>query len=284
MTKPRLLAFGALLIVSVSTLLLWQHRTIQRLEAENAGLRTSTAELDSLRQENSRLTQTQTDPAKLELLRKAQSEIPRLRAEVSRFRRQLKEEQNKRAAPAMENPPATTPAGEPAAAVETYRASVQGTLAPGQTLVTGGWTTAAGKRALVLIEAAIASDAAQAGQVVLQARFVELPDQVLGKVGLEGLMSEGKETSSKAILTFEQNEALVKALEATSGVNVLSAPKISTLDGRQAQMKVVSLRTIAGETYELGPTVDIVPRISPDGASVDLGIIAQLWLQLPPDP
>jgi len=54
-------AFGALLIAGVSTLLLWQHRTFQRLEAEYAGLRASTAELDSLRQENSRLPQRQTD-------------------------------------------------------------------------------------------------------------------------------------------------------------------------------------------------------------------------------
>jgi len=283
MTKPRLLAFGALLIVGVSTVLLWQHRTIQRLEAENAGLRASTAELDSLRQENSRLTQTQTDPAELERLRKAQSEIPRLRAEVSRLRQELKEKQNKRAAPAMESPSATTPGAEPAA-VETYRAEVQATLATGQILVTGGWTTAAGNRTLFLIEPAITTAADQADQVALQTRFVELPDQVLGKVGLEGLKSEGKETSSKAILTFEQNEALVKALEATPDVSILSAPRVSTLDGRQAQVKVGSLRTIAGQTYELGPTVDIVPRISPDGVSVALTIIAQLRLQSPPAP
>src|SRR5437867_3464231 len=73
---------------------------------------------------------------------------------------------------------------------------------------------------------------------------------------------------------YVQNEALANALENTPGVNVLSAPKVSTLDGRQAQVKVGSLRTIGGETYELGPIVDIVPRVSPDGVSVDLTIIA----------
>ncbi len=74
-------------------------------------------------------------------------------------------------------------------------------LAPRQTLVTGGWTTPAGKRALFFIQPEIDGADVQAGQVTLRTRIVELPEAALTQLGLDGLKSAGKHGSSQAILT-----------------------------------------------------------------------------------
>lgn len=284
MTKPKFLAFGIIMLVfaCLTAGLFWQHQQLQRMRADNARLHADGAELDSLRDEISRLRQAQPDPADLERLRQGQTELLRLRGEASQLRRQLKDvEQARRSARVKDSPPVSALAEEEAAPVETYTAAVRASLTSKQTLITGGWAVPNNKRGLVLIEPAIGGDADQAGQVIIQARFVELPEEVLSKVGMDGLKSDGKESSAQSILTAEQSEAVISMLKETQGVNVLSAPKISTLDGRQAQMKVGGTRTVNGVVFEVGPSVDVVPHVSPDGNSVDLTVIARLRYQTP---
>lgn len=114
-------------LTGVIAIVVWQQQMTRRLEAERARLRTTAAELDALREENSRLTQTQIAPGELEKLRKAQSELLRLRDEASRLRQQLKEaQQSKRVVAA--NPPATAPTPgeeETTAPVESFTATVR---------------------------------------------------------------------------------------------------------------------------------------------------------------
>ena len=92
---------------------------------------------------------------------------------------------------------------------------------------------------------------------------------------------ENNQTTSQSI-PREAADLLMETLQKTAGVDVLSAPRVSTGDGRQAQVKVVDLKTINGVTHEIGPSVDITPRIAADGASVDLTISAQLRLLTTP--
>lgn len=282
MTQLKSLAAGAILFAGLAALLIWQQHKLRQVQADNARLLAYVAEVDSLREEISRLRQTQADPAELDRMRKAQSELLRLRGEAAQRRQQLNAQQPiQPTAPAKETPLASTPAEEAAAPVETFRAVVHASLASKQTLVTGGWTLPSGTRGVVLLEPTILSDADQPGQVVIQAHFADLSDAVLSKLGLEALRSEGKESSAHAILTSEQAEAVMNALKEAAGTDVLSAPKISTLNGRQAQVKVGNVRTINGVTFEVGPSVDVVPRISADGASVELSVLAQLRIQTP---
>ena len=285
MTKPKLIVLGVLLLACIAASIFWQQRTLRRLESENAGLRERTAGLESLRDENLRLAQAQVDPAELERLRRGQSELLRLRGEVSQLRQQLKEEQRaaaKRAFPVQEAPPSTAPGDEPVAPVETYTADTRAIVAPRQNLVTGGWTTPSGKRALFFIQPEIDGADVQAGQITLQTWIVELPETALTQLGLDGLKSAGKQSSTQAILTTEQAEAILKALENTAGVDLLSMPKITTLHGRQARVQVSDVKTISGETFEVGPSVDILPHLSADRTSVDLTVSAQLRLQASP--
>ena len=283
MTKNKLTAFSALLVVALAALIFWQNKIANDLKTENAQLRQQAAELESARDENARLVQSQIDPAELEGLRSVQSEVIRLRGEVSRLRQQLKEAQAasaKRAA--LSQSTVEAPAEQAASPVETYEATTRGTVGWTQALVTGGWATHAGKRALFFIQPETDETSGQPGQITLQTRIIEAPDEVLAQIGLDALKSDAKQSSSHTVLTREQVEAVIKTLESTPGVNVLSAPRLSTADGRQAQVKVMDSKTINGQQYEVGPTVDIVPRISPDRASVDMTVIARL--QLPTSP
>jgi len=104
------------------------------------------------------------------------------------------------------------------------------------------------------------------------------------------------------ILTDEQFRAVVRALETRGGTDLLSAPEVTTLSGRQAQIKVVDVRYIVtdldygpnapapktteggkkvlegegprpiAEPFELGPIVDIVPYVNPDGRTIQMTV------------
>jgi hypothetical protein len=275
--------FAVCALLGMGAGLFWQQLQLRRAREENALQRARAAELESLREEVSRLRQTQIDPAELERLRQVQSEILRLRGETSQLRRQLKEEQQaRRNTPAKEAQTTKAPAEEFALRVENFSATLRASLPSGHNLITGGWTTANGKRTLVMVEPII-GESDQKGQVTIQTRFVEMPEEVLAKFGLNGLKVEGKESSGQFVLDPAQTAQLVAALEQTQGVDLLSLPNVTTLDDRQAQIKTVNLRTVApGDTREIGPVVDVVPHLSPDGRTVDLSVSARLQLLSPP--
>jgi hypothetical protein len=134
MTRPKLLTFGVVMLVfaCLTTGLFWEHHQLQRMRADNARLLANGVELDSLKDEISRLRQAQPGPAELERLRQGQAELLRLRGEASRLRQQLKEaELVKRDLPAKESPRESAPAGEAVSPVETFSASIRATLASG---------------------------------------------------------------------------------------------------------------------------------------------------------
>lgn len=276
--------FGGTVLALVLGLLVWQVQVNRRLKAEREAASARAATLDELRDEIARLKQSQIDPAELERLRKNEAELLRLRGETAQLRQQLKTLRDSQAAVAAKaSAPAAPPVEAPAEPVQTFTSTVHVSLAPGQSLVTGGWTLPSGKRGVVLVEP-VSIDAAgnvlaepvSGGQLTIQARFVELPDDVMAKAGLDSLKADAKETSGHGVLDAQQARDMIALLESSQGVNVLSAPRVTTLDGRQAQIKVVNTRTINDQPYEVGPSLDVVPRISADGRSTDLTVIARI--------
>jgi type II secretory pathway component GspD/PulD (secretin) len=69
--------------------------------------------------------------------------------------------------------------------------------------------------------------------------------------------------------------ALIRSFEQTSGVDVLSAPKITTLAGRPATVDLTEEREIEGEKYALGPGLDVLPSVLSDGTTITLGVQAR---------
>ncbi len=69
----------------------------------------------------------------------------------------------------------------------------------------------------------------------------------------------------------------MKAVKDAEGAEIVSAPTVTTLSGRQAQIQTVDIhQTPSGEKYSTGPVIDFIPTISPDGQSVQMVIAAQL--------
>jgi type II secretory pathway component GspD/PulD (secretin) len=116
------------------------------------------------------------------------------------------------------------------------------------------------------------------------------------------------------ILTDEQFRSAIRALEKGGGTDLLSAPTVTTMSGRQAQIKVVDIRYIvtglgydtnqtaapraasAGmtnmampgignvvvpllpvtEPFELGPVVDVIPHVLADGWTIQMTVLPTL--------
>lgn len=276
--------FRGTAVALVVGLSVWQAQVSRRLKAERDALSARAAALDELRDENSRLKQSQIDPDELNRLRKNEAELLRLRGETAQLRQQLKTlRESKPPAPARESAPAVPTVETPDGPVQTFTSTVHVSLAPGESLVTGGWRLPGGKRAVVLVEP-VSIDAAgnvlaepvSGGQLTIQARFVELPDEVMAKAGLDSLKADAKDTSGHGVLDAQQSKDMIALLESSQGVNVLSAPRVTTLEGRQVQINVSNTKTINDQSYEVGPSLDVVPRVSADGRSTDLTVIARI--------
>lgn len=129
----------------------------------------------------------------------------------------------------------------------------------------------------------------------------------------DNLLTGGLRNSAPAlgtltgILTDPQFRVVIRALEQRQGVNLMSAPKVTTLSARQAQVKAVRVRyiittldlnqtggggggggvqglnTVGGgvgstvqplaEPFELGPVLDVIPYVSADGHTIQMTII-----------
>jgi len=131
----------------------------------------------------------------------------------------------------------------------------------------------------------------------------------------DNLLTSGLSSSAPAvatitgILTDPQFRVVIRALDTREGVDLLSAPKVTTLSSRQTQIKAVEVRYIVtdldlsqtagggnaattvptvgnaggsvvgstiqplAEPFELGPVLDVVPYVSADGYTIQMTII-----------
>jgi hypothetical protein len=91
------------------------------------------------------------------------------------------------------------------------------------------------------------------------------------------------------LLTSSERETILKAVERTGG-DLLAAPRVTTLSGRQAQIQVIDVKDIVlletaktqrratsgsfvTKPVPTGPCVDVVPNVLPDGRTIELTAI-----------
>ena len=106
MTKLQISVAGAIVVAGISTPLVLQHQSLNRLRAENSELRQQLEQAGATHAESERLAQSQANSSELERLRQQQSELLRLRAEVTRLRGQEQELARLRATKPQVVPPA----------------------------------------------------------------------------------------------------------------------------------------------------------------------------------
>lgn len=98
------------------------------------------------------------------------------------------------------------------------------------------------------------------------------------------------------ILTDPQYRVALRALEQRAGVDILAAPRVTTLSGRQAQIQIADLQTIMTginpaalvqpgtapgtntipyltSTIPIGPTLDVIPNVSADNQTISLVVV-----------
>jgi RNA polymerase sigma factor (sigma-70 family) len=235
---------------------------IQQLESERDAV---ARQLAALREDNERLNRNT-------------GELLRLRSEVGRLR-------NEAEAAALDAKDAGKIQGGSlqdysAPPVRTLLSTGVATAAWGQSIATGGWKTPSGNRAIVLATLQRGDDGKQ---VTINSKILEYTEEAGEKLGLARFAVDGQSTLNAHILELEQSQTLLRTAEAVEGVELLTAPSVLTLSGRQAQVQTVQIhQTPSGDEYSTGPVLDFIPTISPDGQSVRVVIGAQINYSLQP--
>jgi RNA polymerase sigma factor (sigma-70 family) len=123
------------------------------------------------------------------------------------------------------------------------------------------------------------SSSAQLIQFHLKARFVSFPTGSLQALGVNWMSG----TPKTGLLTEQQFKIIKEALQGASDVETLAEPELTTLNGRQSQMRATQLVSIAGQPVEVGPTIDVVPYFSTNSSTLNLSLVASL-VELTGDP
>jgi RNA polymerase sigma factor (sigma-70 family) len=233
---------------------------VQSLQQQQAPLVEQIQQLQRERNEaTNRLTSLQDDN---ERLNRSTGELLRLRGEVARLRKEQGESKsiasNQPSNPATNNMPTLL----------THQATNHAAVSWGQSIVTGGWELASGKRGLVFATPTKGDDETQ---ITISTRFIAMPDEAYG----DTLGRMFPQDSGSLIMTEDSSRSFLDAVEKLEGFELLGVGRITTLSGRQAQMQMNNASPI-GEVGRAGRIFDVMPTISANGQTVDLKIVTTL--------
>jgi len=255
MNSKTMLLFGGVILVIVGLLMTVQRRSLEEVRAENAALREQARVLQEERAEWGVVAQRA--KKKSSELGDAQiKELAKLRAEVARLRALAASAKSRKGAD-------STRADISEQASETTTAYPYRSRVPnGHTVLVGGWSTQPGRRAWATLQPTTV-ETGQGGptQVHVRALIFEADDTAFEELGLADLL-EGDPSAQVKDLSMEIASELEASLKKTDGVDVLAAPRISTLSGRGAQISI--------QAGGHGIQVDVLPSASADGKSIDL--------------
>jgi beta-lactamase regulating signal transducer with metallopeptidase domain len=129
-------------------------------------------------------------------------------------------------------------------------------------------------------------------QIHIKARFIEVPEEILLGFGILSTITNRLNPAAwRSITPVESTRVLLQRLESTPGIKNLAEPEVTTLSGRQVQMRAITTKSIttqylAGsdnstvvppyEKVESGPVLDVIPLVSSDGYTIDLRVIASV--------
>jgi type II secretory pathway component GspD/PulD (secretin) len=128
-------------------------------------------------------------------------------------------------------------------------------------------------------------------QIHIKARFIEVPEEEVQSLGTN-LIPTGV-TSVAGILTDPNFRVVIHALEQRTGTEQLAEPEVTTMSGRQTQMRATDIFTVVTNLVfqdastnsalvpqttevECGPILDAVASVLPDGYTIDLKVTAKV--------
>jgi len=203
-TNKTVVVSGALVIaLSVSLGIQW--RMIRAVQGELSALRDSAAEASRLKEESARLARMNVEAAEIDRFARERSGLLRLRDEVGQLRQQLRSgagqyPQNVTGSEAEVT--ASDTSGDDT--LGTYTARVTARVASGDTMVTGGWATAPGRRSLVFITPVIDTANPEAGEVSVRLNEVDVPEDALRLIGRGDFVTDRHESSLQTVLSEQE--------------------------------------------------------------------------------
>jgi RNA polymerase sigma factor (sigma-70 family) len=110
-------------------------------------------------------------------------------------------------------------------------------------------------------------------QIAIQGRVVELSHERMSELLKSGFPPVADEKNFNLKLEGATATAVFALLEKSEGVDILSAPRVTTVDGREARVSVTDeLGLPDGTSLPLGLEVGFVPTVLPDKESTHLKI------------
>ena len=137
--------------------------------------------------------------------------------------------------------------------------TIQSSLMSGQTLVSGGWPTADGKRTLAFATPTVTTE----GNVLIEVAYLQVPEEMLTGLGWEQFRAVTSETSASGVLTPQQQEDFLGLLPGIEGASLVSTPRVLTGSGQAAS---ISIEGGDGNSQ----TFTVMPTIFDDGHGMHL--------------
>lgn len=248
-------------------------------------LLTSLSEVERTKEELAKLKAAHVEAAEMERLRADQREALKLRGEVTRLKQDLLKAENSAKATQANAGTGSNSAKKEAAVLETPRLPVDNpdvavhqtrvietTLPPNSVLALGGWVGESGKRIFAFVQPSQEKD--NPDQVSIATTWIEVSEETANKIRVVRFLDQSGQQFAK--LNGLSMAQIKEEIEKAGGGDVLTAPLVTSLSGRQARVSVSEARTTAGGQVELGPNVDVVPVVAEDGSGITVTIKASL--------
>jgi len=138
-------------------------------------------------------------------------------------------------------------------------------------------------------------------QIHIKVRFLSMPKDVLATLDIHTLSNWTNDCTRTGIISPKNARTLLKTLQTQSTVESLAEPEVTTVSGRQTQMRATEemCSIIVGprpealmspgiasadtttyymktEKVEIGPVIDVIPHVLNDGYTIDLTVIPSL--------
>jgi len=169
--------------------------------------------------------------------------------------------------------------------IRKYGALARATLSPGETLVTGGWTTKDGSPIVVFVTPTWVDSAGNkiegplngaTPDLAMDTKIASVLAEDIERLGLGNFLAADNKSTVAVKLSDSEFTSLISAIEQSSGANMLGMPRVISTEQRpQVMVSYQQEEMIAGKNQTVGPSVDMMPLLSQDGASVDLGVIVR---------
>ncbi len=261
----------AVVIAALSISVLVLRNQNAALRHELAILRTATAEASHPPATNSGGAQAKLSSDELRRLRKEHLELLSLRGRFTQLANELRQ-RNAAGTQADGNPNPSL--GEKEADSILFTAALTNRVASGNTLVVGGWPQKEMRVYLLATPMIKQGDGTPGGrQITVQSQLVGAPESFWDEIGWGAFKSDTRRSTLACILTPEQLGSLSQAINETKDAGMAGAsPPVTGSDGERMQLSW-GIPEVNESQSGLLMGIDLYPRISPDGLSVDLELL-----------